>query len=402
MPENNDEQNESEPAVRLNAGGSPASRRWLNAWTVGLTLFGFACLDVVLRLWSFHRLNALDTGWQDVVNDPGKHFFHLVMLPLVGAYLFKAYPRRELRALLAISRPFRLGALGLAVGLGVFSLFEIASHEKEDFYTRTTAPEDVRDLTVRSNLFLLREHAKTNNMPAFTSESYRTNAIAAFERFSTNCNALFQKNNLTPSWSGLITQRSMKVHVALLETLFAVWTQMAVLWSGLVFFLGLVLLKHKQTPPVESIHAFFSVLVAILLWTPIKMYSEWYAHFKVLENAAPAIGNVLVWVAVCGLVFFGWLSSTKTIKLVYSGFTLLGTAAAFFFQTKHESFEVVAVYFYNGQPFLKFSFYVAATFAAVIAMLSLWRLESLSPRQMREKDPLKTTNEGQLPPINPS
>jgi hypothetical protein len=369
----------------MNITGTPVTRPWRNALLVGLVLFALGWLDVCLRLWSFHQLNALSVGIEDVVNDPGKHFFHLVLLPLVGAYLFKNFPSSQLGVLLAKSKPFRISVVAIGCGLVVLAVYLVFSHEKEDFFRRCTNPEDLAAFGIRSNLFMLREKHKAS-LPLFGGEDYRTNALAALVKFNTEREAVFKTNNFKNSWGGLVTHRSLKAQVAALESLLAALTGAVVLWTALTFFLGLKLLGNKDGAPIESIHSFFSYLVAIMVWTPLKMYSEWYTHFKVLEDTTPAIANALVWLALCGLVFVGWLFSTKTIKWVYSGFSVLAVVLGLAFQAKPELFETIASCFYKGPPFLKFSIYFAATCATAVAMLSLSR-STTPPGEAARKQP---------------
>jgi len=358
------------------------------AWVVGWTLFGIGCADVILRLWSAHRLHAISTGIEDVVNNPGKHFYHLVIMPLVGAYLYSVYPRQALREVLRSTRGLFLSAMALAAGLFALTLYLVIAHEKHDFYSRCTTPEDVRDFSVRSNLFRLREDLK-NQLPKKLGDAYQTNAINAFHAFEEARNQLFATNHISESWGGFLLDRSLRGKVASLETLVAVLIGSIVLWSGTVFFLGGILLRRSDLVSTKAIHAFLSVIAAGLLWAPLMMYSEWYYHFKTLEESSPAIQDALVWLAVGGLVFLGLLFSTKVIKWVYAGFGVLGGVLNYVFKSEPKLFSAMAEWFYTSPPFMKFSIYIAATFAAVIAILSVSRTV---PRKKLKSPPAHSLN----------
>lgn len=388
-------------------GVARTAHPWLSARTVALALFAIGCLDVVLRLRSFHLLHAWNRGFEDVVNDPGKHFFHLVILPLVGAHLFKTFPTEQLGKLLAISRSFRAGAIAIGCCLAVLTAFLGGSHEKEDFYQRCTSPEDVGSSTVRSNVFVLREKYRPSQTELGT-EGYKTNASIALTNFHRDRDALFKAHNIKESWSGLVSDRSLKAQVAAVESLTAAFIGAAVLWAALTFLLGRALLGNKDAPPLESIHALFCFVVAIMVWMPLKMYSEWYSNFNSApQHPAPIIVNVVVWLFVCGLVFVGWLFTTKSIKRVYAGLSVLATIPGIAFQAKPELFVAFSAFFFKSQPFLKLSIYVAATAAAVVAMLSLARPASVSDGGNGEQNSTPagaTTKSGEdgPPSANPS
>lgn len=368
MPEPDDSKKEVSAADVL---ASSATCRGLNARRLGWALFLIGVGDVVLRLWSAYRLHHLTTGIEDVANNPAKHFYHLVILPLTGAFLFKAYPLKDMRETLNLSQFVQRVALVLAVGLFALTLCLVFQHDKLDFYHRCNSPEDVGDFVVRSNFFTLREELK-KTLPPMENDSYTTNAIIALRAFEKGREALFAANHMRESWMGLFTQRSLRAHISLLETLLGVLLGTIVLWSGLVFLLGRCIGKRKNPLPSQAIHAFLVCLSATLVWSPLMMYSEWYYHFKTLEERSPAIMNALVWLGLGGIVFASLLISTKAIKWVWGGFGVLGIALQLVFQTKPELFGEVAKSFQTSPVFVQVSIYVAATLAVGVAIISLW------------------------------
>lgn len=318
------------------------------AHRVALALSALGVLDVILRIYYL----GFEAGLTAVVNDPGKEFFHILLLPAL-AYLLLTVPltsRDLLRGL------FRLPMGRFIVGaLLVVAMLQSANEAKSAFTRTNSSPEDFADPKNREDyaqarkdlLFLRTGGAHENSVRAkaivqrynIYSVVTETNDLIEITGDQARDAAYSISHKLVgddADWPACLRKASLRRYVA---TLLAFAGNLAMAW----LFFAVCFSSLPQSRPATKERDVMLLMIAIFsMWLPLKFYSEWYYQFypDSITYGPLKLGAFIAIVA--AVVVYSRSSKSMFNSIAPGAVTLASAASALIFQNKVEFFSPLA------------------------------------------------------------
>jgi hypothetical protein len=262
-------------------------------------------------------LAAPNLAVTDILNDPAKHFFHVVVLPAAAFVLVRYYPP-ELKRRLAAHRVLVLSAAAcfVVVGLGF-----TVSDASNNLFRRLTTPEDVADLHARTQLADLRgELIAEWNTDLKGSLDEKTKDSQARERSR-------KLRTLGTDLLGGDTSFGRFVAAASSRKWFAtLCTALGATFVVLVFASIAVVAWGKGGLPDATRRFFLLVVLIPATWVPLKVYSEWYHNLGFYPADDPALVVVGIVTLLAIVLLLAYQSQFKSVNAVVSTVGLLSTA----------------------------------------------------------------------------
>ena len=167
---------------------------------------------------------------------------------------------------------------------------------------------------------------------------------------------------------GWAKSKSPRAYVSYLESLVAAVLGAVVLWTLWAFLVGLWHSRRHRSRveriPHDSANAIFTFLLAVMAWTFLTVYSNWYWNFCVAGSYTSAIPHALLWLGLAGLVMDQVSPSRAFLKNVGTWIGLL--VFGIFFENGDKGFTSLAAWFYEQEAFVQGSMSMAASLSFVI------------------------------------
>lgn len=351
---------------------------WSSAIFVAL-----AVLDVALSVvesWPDPKRRTVSI--HDAWNNPGKHYFHLVLLPLVTGLFIRNFPGDEVlsvrRRLMGKGVRWWLLFWGPAWVLPVIAIVLVTMHDLDKFRTGAIPPDFALNPEIKKRLWSARIGSEQGlrRMPivggsllAVGSTSYQARANDELQKRKEGRQSLKLGSLSLVDW---LAFKSPRAHVSYLESIIAAIVGAMVLWTLWVFWFGLWLSRRHGFDLVrirhETAHAIFIFLLAVLAWTFLTVYSNWYDNFCVPGNYHSAIPNALLWLGLAGLVMDRVSPSGDFLKNVgtWIGLLLFGIV----FETGDKGFTSLAAWYHGQEVFVQVSMAIATSLGVVVFAFS--------------------------------
>jgi hypothetical protein len=248
--------------------------------------------------------NPLSAALGEALNDPGKDFFHIVLLPLALFVFFDEFDLTILQA-----KPMLL-SLGILLFLGLLAFW--AGHIAHSHYRSTSeatsqlaSPADYGNAGCSKELFRLRGAQRVQPMASWRSlkDAYRDTASKCADA------------SIRSWWSIFLTG------VGLIAVVLVIWEVV----------LRVVFVRRSR----ERNQILLTAASLLTIWIPLRVYSDWYLNFGIQDpRTFVGIGLIVVLAALLVIlpVWIMQLSriyATKVILLIWSGASaIVGAVAA--------------------------------------------------------------------------
>ncbi|MCK6446120.1 MAG: hypothetical protein L6Q99_06975 [Planctomycetes bacterium] len=258
---------------------------------IALGLCALGCIDVVLV--------CRQLGWQDglitAAHDPGKFFFHIVLLPIAALALVLAFPV-ELVELLWTNRRKRW-ALVVLTAISVLSASMYGARDAvAGFETRLPWPPDVDSSIVVEDApslsaarYLARERARLR-AAARAGELDSTESVEAYtavvDSVLGESRSYWRQSSLRAKWASLLTVIGAACAGAIVATI------------------GILVLSRAFEQ--ETVRALALIVMLLSTWLVLRGYSEWWGNLDRLDITAYT-PFVIVGVIIAVAAFFLWL-----------------------------------------------------------------------------------------------
>jgi len=268
---------------------------WLAAHRVGVAttfaLLGLA--DIVTRWW----LLPGNSGLLAAANDPGKDFFHVVLLPMSVFFILSFPPQSILNLEKTASRI----ALTMLITIQALCVLWTFDETGRSFFGRLASPEDIRDPAARIRVYELREQLRSK----VALKTINPDVALKQARL-----AAATEIGSPPSLKRYLQNASLRRHVATTLTWIGVSVVAFLFWMILTIpitgFIQRRRTRRDSKPISEKEKKYFLSGIAMLaLWLPLKLYTEWHGSFyaEKVDDPTIFIGGLLVVMSVL-VVFF--------------------------------------------------------------------------------------------------
>ena len=317
------------------------------ALAVGIGLSILGCVYAGLTCSSTGHWGV---GLQLCLQDPGKIFFHIVLLPIASASFAYSFP---LGFIITLPRSKMI----IAGCLLAFVISVTGIVVWQDAVAANLAPGDIADSTARRQLYDLETYLRD---PAhhFTPESAHAEYLCAVGALNS-------------------AQRRPSLRFGLGVAL----TALAALQLGLLLWALLVHILQRASPQEAFANSLLLVIGSLTLWLVLHPYSEWYGNFgyyRLTNDRAWIVSGVLTVVVVIFALILT-LRPNNPKLIVISINTAIASVVAILAKVKPDWLVAVAVA-YSGLPW---GFQLC-----IYALLSLFVAGSVwfgSPAQANER-----------------
>lgn len=263
------------------------------------SLFLFGLFDIALLFW-------MNSAWAPkfILNDPGKAFFHCVLLPIAALIFCSAYSHKEvtrfaetqIKALIAFLAIVGVFTSLLATGNSVITGY-CNSHGSPFEYSASSSNPELYKLFFRERADLVGKSRGALFQKANAEIEARYVAITDNLRTDDCIANILQISSFRGVWSAFLT---------LVGTLFAT----TIFWSVLAH------LFAKQRPTKSMLSAYIASIALILPWLPMRLYSDWYIHFGRVDHGTITSVVVLGGMAFAATVLIYVLSLRQNVRAV--------------------------------------------------------------------------------------
>ena len=336
---------------------------------------GLGLLDAVLRI----ATHPLGDGFRAVVNDPGKSFFHVFLLPPV-IYLMLRLPATTKHAVigLAVNRLSIAILAALAITATCFTYTE----QKDTFFNRCATPEDISSLTAAEQYASHRQELWASILThdglgeAKSPERLTAEAYAVAREKILGPGAEGGKGRELETWANYFALASTRRYVAdilaLLGNLTACWLLFAIAAS------------FKRVISSRDRDSLLLLIAALVIWMPLRLYSEWHHRFGDVDGGA-GYGPLLLGAAfslATIVILLTRASRSLWASWVPSASAIASIASVFTFKEKPDWFAFIAKHFMDADMR-----YIAAYH--VLAFVFLWAVGTqIENTLLRERPPL--------------
>jgi len=297
-----------------------------------------AIVDVLCKL----NILGWSLGIRMIENDPGKHFFHLVLVPvscflLTNIIIYLWFMQNIItdtakKLFLIISFLLFISSAMLAIKDVIDvrdSLITISNKDKIEneisdwFRGRIISPDDITDsATIKVNND---EHEvlRTNLKKIFNDFIILDNndkKILSDKRLSAKNNYL---KNIHDAENNDI-RFSVRFYVSTFETFMGIFFCFILLITTILYFFSRKLIE--MAPGIADKLLFCTFLMAI--WIPLRMYSEWFTHFSFIDfsrDYAPFIPAIIAIYFMASLlaVIYARIKSDREASVMVAGGVML-------------------------------------------------------------------------------
>lgn len=273
-----------------------------------LSLLGL--IDAIARIW----LLPWPVGLVESLHDPGKTFFHIILLPIVAFLLIRHFPK-EFIQVLTIPGWKRIAAIATLVAITVLSLLQVTEDARKGFFERLTTPENLAEPVQRKH-FLDERLAIWSQVKAGTinpPDAKIKGREAAGEAV----------RGIPPTFINVLVHGSFRQWTASTLSFLGTFT------AAFVFALILMVPILGQGILTDRGKAFFLILITSLsTWIPMKVYSEYYHNFGHYSADDPAIAPAVVFAIIAIALLFAFKSKDPVFTIPSAVLTI---ASALFF-----------------------------------------------------------------------
>jgi hypothetical protein len=259
-----------------------------------------ACFLIALAYPLSVIVNLKSGYWTWLQNEPAFSIFMPLLFPLAVAVFFTACDISPLWRATRLTRVFLLSALG------VFIIFVIISAVSDSRRPLPLAPYMVKDSTAASALEVrLRKQLydphnrdfRTQEKGLKLAREERQSYVEAFPTFK--------------SFSDQIARGSSTSWITLALNILAFSFVAFYLW-----YLGMLVLL--QSPSPRAVNDLVLVYALLVLWLPIRLYSEWYANFYVVDLSTFGAYAVSILAAVIALILLVGVIKPNAATKIFS------------------------------------------------------------------------------------
>lgn len=226
-----------------------------------------------------------------VLNDPGKIFFHIVLLPIIAFCLVRFAPYGSFRDFINRKNIF-YPTLFFTVLLLYLSAIVVLNDMHSGFCDRGPTPDNFINPQKHSDIYnsWVNNHENLRNMlinseamrkPDFRDKYYKKLDSSYKESYRAYipgpCKYLEHKSAFG---LGLGQCNYYKFNLGSLSAKNDGLLTFIAIWCGLFLLLSLIVhIFYWRPPSIEQITSLRIILFLALLWFPLRWYSEWYIHF---------------------------------------------------------------------------------------------------------------------------
>ncbi len=340
-----------------------------------LSVLALGILDVVLRIGL-----AGTIGFEGFLNDPGKHFFHIVSAPL-AVYLLIKHADPEVYQRFFANPTYRLLTILMSAAVAVVLTLFIVNDTVESYVGEKeyVSPSELKQDYRAPLIAYLKEKGSWTDMDAAARDLYRQDYKEEFYAPLRGAGFIDEKDTL------LVSKYQLFFEVASVRKYL----------QGLLSFLGacipLVLFLHGgillfcrtkppskpkpgttwQQPPKERKmqNSILASLFLLVPWIFLTTYSKWYSSFGGVINPGAiivAIGMASVLLLLCIFV-----ANSKVGAILLGGISSVGSVVGFVF---HKDLDKYFVHITGLSPEFKIAAYTP--FILLFVVLSLWFAEN--------------------------
>ena len=309
-----------------------------------------AVIEVIVRIATL----GWDIGGREVLNDPGKELFHIMILPAAALFALRFLPDAHLRFL----RKYRGVSRGaLAIFLLIAAMYSV-NQSTYSYYERNTTPEDTAIESVRTAHVIRRQEiwqevlampdiASRNKLAEERSRTFRQSLGTSIQAY--------EKEHGLSYWNSASVRRHLATYLSFIANAFVAVMLLCVFANPF--------LRSRIRDRDNTLILLLMGLLA--LWIPLKLYSEWYHNFSYYPSDDPALEMGASVALVC--CFLMAVFRTKSLaQNIFSGATAMVASLSFIvFSWKPEWFSTLTRSFSTAPPFQMLTLYALLFFGFV-------------------------------------
>lgn len=264
-------------------------------------------VDLIARI----SLLPWPIGLTESLHDPGKVFFHIVLLPLISFLFIRHFPNEILQLIRGVDWRAWTARVTL-IAICMLSIIQVTEDAKKGFFERLTTPENIADDTRRADflaarLSILKEVRNGTLKPRDGKLQGREAAAKAV-------------SGITPTFVNVLRSGSFRQSVATL--LAFIGTLIA---AGV--FASIILVKLIGGGTLnEKGKALFLTLIALLsAWIPLKVYSEYHHNFGYFSGDDPAIIPSVIFSIIALALVFAFRSGQLAVTIPSAAVTAISS-----------------------------------------------------------------------------
>lgn len=332
-------------------------------------LLVFGLVDLGLRCY----YSGIGIGFLWAAHDPGKAFFHIVLLPVGTFFLIRSFPAATVRAAYARAPIVTVGSgILLIVVIGFFSF----KNSVAEFFNRVR-PSDISDSRVRVQL--VKKSELWRNQVAASRDAQTFDVVSEVVR---NEYRQFLNTQLgTPSFSNYWDQASLRRKWA--SGLSFIGTIYPALLLWLLFLYPIAKISMSESTK----NGLLVAIATLSPWLPMRAYSEWFLHFGITPKDYQALPVATIVAIVLMVLVFVLRSKSVPIVATSAVTSAVCAVLGLVFQYQTSWFSTIAEGFMNLSAVNLMTVYVIALFF----MTTVVNYAYLSPEELVQEDELKDT-----------
>lgn len=336
---------------------------WLVAVCVTLGL-----LDAALRI----HLNPIE-GWIIVLHDPGKTFFHLVVLPLVVWIAANHYALHRAQCSVAVSAPAKFTLVLLMAVAAAGAVIE----SRSSFKDRLTAAEDIADKGFRDQLAQVRKELRDGLVTGANQSDDSNGSQALKAKNKSNELAAEVTAQAVAQYGSWYQAASPRRLIATVLAAFGFIATAYVLWL-------LVCTARGIFPWASTGRALYLMILLLSIWPLLNGYSEVWRNFGVAPESNPAQELALVFIAFAvflAAIAFGKQDDLSLVPRILKAMPELSSAipAALIYKYSDPTLMLGFVE-HDDYTFLMMQLIVAAMLWMIVLAVEKRLLMPVSPR----------------------